>query len=83
MLEYLSANRSTVIDRLGKLRGSQLWGSQINITIFPNLQFLPGLNWLRVYHPKGPRRIEQWSWAMVENDMPESVKQMILDNQCL
>nr|WP_240511585.1 aromatic ring-hydroxylating dioxygenase subunit alpha [Novosphingobium panipatense] len=83
MLDYLEANRPTAIERLGKTRGEQLWGSQINITIFPNLQFLPGLNWFRVYHPKGPGQIEQWTWAMVENDMPEEIKATILDNQCL
>lgn len=83
MLDYLEANRPTVIERLGRLRGEQLWGSQINITIFPNLQFLPGLNWFRVYHPKGPGRIQQWTWAMVENDMPDEMKSAILDNQCL
>ncbi|WP_225010974.1 aromatic ring-hydroxylating oxygenase subunit alpha [Novosphingobium percolationis] len=83
MLDYLEANRPVAIERLGKTRGEQLWGSQINITIFPNLQFLPGLNWFRVYHPKGPGQIEQWTWAMVENDMPEQVKATILDNQCL
>lgn len=83
MLDYLAANRPTAIERLGKTRGEQLWGSQINITIFPNLQFLPGLNWFRVYHPKGPGQIEQWTWAMVENDMPEEIKATILDNQCL
>ena len=83
MLDYLDANRPTAIERLGKTRGEQLWGSQINITIFPNLQFLPGLNWFRVYHPKGSGQIEQWTWAMVENDMPEQVKATILDNQCL
>ena len=51
--------------------------------MFPNLQILPGLNWLRVYHPKGPAKVEQWTWAMVEKDMPDEVKTMILDNQCL
>jgi 3-phenylpropionate/trans-cinnamate dioxygenase alpha subunit len=83
MLDYLEANRATVIERLGRLRGEKLWGSQINITIFPNLQLLPGLNWLRTYHPKGPGRIEQWTWATVERAMPESVQAAILDNQCL
>lgn len=83
MLAYLEDNRSTVIDRLGEVRGKQLWGAQMNITIFPNLQLLPGLNWLRVYHPKGPGRIEQWTWAMVENDMTDEMQSAILDNQCL
>jgi 3-phenylpropionate/trans-cinnamate dioxygenase alpha subunit len=82
-LDYLSANRQQVIERLGRLRAEQLWGSQINITIFPNLQILQGLNWLRVYHPKGPGRIEQWTWAFMEDAMPEALKSGILDNQCL
>jgi 3-phenylpropionate/trans-cinnamate dioxygenase alpha subunit len=65
------------------VRGERFWGSQLNFTIFPNLQFLPGLNWVRVYHPKGPGRIEQWTWAMAEAAMPDSIKQRILDNQLL
>ena len=80
-LDYLEANRKTVVERLGDLRGNKLWGAQINFTIYPNLQFLPGLNWLRVYHPKGPGRYEQWTWAMAEKEMPDSLKQQILDNQ--
>jgi 3-phenylpropionate/trans-cinnamate dioxygenase alpha subunit len=83
ILDYLEANRPSVIERLGPVRGKMLWGSQLNFTIFPNLQFLPGLNWFRVYHPKGPGRFEQWTWAMGEQAMPDSVKQQILDNQLL
>ena len=82
-LDYLEANRETVVKRLGKLRGEKLWGAQLNFTIFPNLQFLPGLNWLRVYHPKGPGMMEQWTWSMIEKDMPGELQQKILDNQFL
>ncbi|MEC9341091.1 MAG: aromatic ring-hydroxylating dioxygenase subunit alpha [Pseudomonadota bacterium] len=80
MLDYLDANRDQVIRRLGDTRGRQLWGSQLNLTVFPNLQFLPGLNWFRVYHPKGPGKIEMWTWAMVEKEMPDEIKRQILDN---
>ncbi len=80
-LDYLNANRSVAVERLGELRGNKLWGAQINFTIYPNLQFLPGLNWFRVYHPKGPGRYEQWTWAMAEKDMPQVLKDQILDNQ--
>jgi ethylbenzene dioxygenase subunit alpha len=83
ILRYLEQNRPAVVERLGRVRGAQLWGSQLNFTIFPNLQFLPGLNWFRVYHPKGPGRIEQWTWTMVEQAMPDAVQQRILDNQLL
>jgi ethylbenzene dioxygenase subunit alpha len=79
---YLDANRERVIARLGELRGKQFWGSQLNLTIFPNVQLLPGLNWFRVYHPKGPGKMEMWTWAMVDREMPEDLKQMILDNVC-
>lgn len=81
-INYLNANRQTAIDRLGKLRGNKFWGSQLNMTVFPNLQMLPGLNWFRVYHPKGPGKMEMWTWAMVDKNMPTALKQMILDNVC-
>ncbi len=81
-ISYLDTNRHTAIDRLGEFRGRNLWGANQNITIFPNLQILPGLNWLRVYHPRGPGKIEMWTWAMVEKEMPDDLKQMILDNVC-
>ncbi len=81
-VDYLDANRETVISRLGELRGKQFWGSQINFTVFPNVQMLPGLNWFRVYHPKGPGKMEMWTWAMVDKEMPDNLKQMILDNVC-
>jgi len=80
-LNYLAANRATAVERLGELRGNKLWGAQINFTIYPNLHILPGLNWFRVYHPKGPGRYEQWTWAMAEKEMPDTLKQQILDNQ--
>ncbi|MGB1703122.1 MAG: aromatic ring-hydroxylating oxygenase subunit alpha, partial [Cycloclasticus sp.] len=49
--DYLDQNRATAVERLGEIRGEKMWGSQINFTVFPNLQFLPGLNWFRIYHP--------------------------------
>lgn len=79
---YLDANRETAASRLGETRGKQFWGSQLNLTVFPNLQLLPGLNWFRIYHPKGPGKMEMWTWAMVEKRMPNDLKQMILDNVC-
>jgi 3-phenylpropionate/trans-cinnamate dioxygenase alpha subunit len=82
-LKYLEENRAKVVARLGSFRGEKLWGSQINFTVFPNLQFLPGLNWFRVYHPKGPGKIEMWTWAIVEKAMPDELKQQILDNVLL
>jgi ethylbenzene dioxygenase subunit alpha len=81
-VSYLEANRDTVVSRLGDTRGKQFWGSQINMTIFPNVQMLPGLNWFRVYHPKGPGKMEMWTWAMVDKEMSDELKQTVLDNVC-
>lgn len=82
-LAYLEEHRARVVERLGSFRGERLWGSNVNFTIFPNLQFLTGLNWLRLYQPRGPGRIEQWTWAVVEQAMPDALKQQILENQTL
>nr|AYA78735.1 aromatic-ring-hydroxylating oxygenase alpha subunit [uncultured bacterium] len=79
-MEYLAEHRAEVCKRLGEFRGKHLWGSQINLTVFPNLQLLPGLNWLRIYQPKGPGKLEMWTWAMVDKQMPDSLKRAILDN---
>ena len=43
---------------------------------------LPGLNWFRVYHPKGPGKMEMWTWAMVDKEMSDELKQTVLDNVC-
>ncbi|MFT6989586.1 MAG: 3-phenylpropionate/trans-cinnamate dioxygenase alpha subunit [Paraglaciecola sp.] len=78
--DYLDKNRATAVERLGEFRGEKMWGSQINFTVFPNLQFLPGLNWFRIYHPKGPGKFEMWTWAMVDKEMSDELKGVILDN---
>ncbi|MGB1649122.1 MAG: SRPBCC family protein, partial [Cycloclasticus sp.] len=78
--DYLDQNRATAVERLGEIRGEKMWGSQINFTVFPNLQFLPGLNWFRIYHPKGPGKFEMWTWAMVDKRMSDDLKEMILNN---
>lgn len=55
-------------------------------TVFPNLSFLiqpfsltpkqPGLKFctMRLWHPRGPGRIEMFSWCLVPKDAPQSRK---------
>jgi phenylpropionate dioxygenase-like ring-hydroxylating dioxygenase large terminal subunit len=46
-------------------------------TVFPNFSLLSFLGFLsvRVWHPRGPTRLDAWSWALVERDAaPEVVK---------
>lgn len=47
-------------------------------TIFPNFLILPGLNAVRLVHPKGPNEIEVWSYCHVDKSAPPSVKADLL-----
>lgn len=60
-------------ERLGPVRGEQMYSQ--HMTVFPNFSFLPSVNTVRVWHPKGPNEIEVWAWNLVEADAPEEVKE--------
>ncbi len=59
--------------RLGEVRASKMNAQHMGV--FPNLGFLPGVNTLRVWHPKGPNKIEAWAMVVVEKDAPDEVKE--------
>jgi phenylpropionate dioxygenase-like ring-hydroxylating dioxygenase large terminal subunit len=42
-------------------------------TIFPNFSLI-GTPSIRVWHPRGPDKIEVWSWCFVNKDAPKEVK---------
>ncbi len=70
--EYLMASRPRVAERLGATRTHAVNGA--HMTIFPTCSFLPGINTLRVWHPRGPNEIEVWALAVVDADAPQAVK---------
>ncbi len=80
VLEYVEQNRPDVVNRLGEVRGKKLYGSETHIGIFPNLQVIQGLNFLRVVHPRGPGAFEVWTFAMVDKNMPTDAKEVIEKN---
>jgi 3-phenylpropionate/trans-cinnamate dioxygenase alpha subunit len=43
-------------------------------TVFPSFSYLPVNGSIRVWHPKGPNKIEVWAWILVDKSMPEEVK---------
>lgn len=61
-------------DRLGDAR---VEGPLTNghATVFPNFSYLPVNGSVRVWHPKGPDRMEVWSWTIVDRSWPEEVKE--------
>lgn len=46
-------------------------------TIFPNLSFMDTARFrtLRIWHPRGPGRIEIFSWCLVDAAMPDELKE--------
>lgn len=65
--------RDSGVARLGQTRGEDMHAQ--HMTIFPNFSFLPTVNTVRVWHPKGPNEIEVWAWNLVDADASDEVKE--------
>lgn len=65
---------SALRDRLGDARveGPMTTG---HATVFPNFSYLPINGSIRVWHPKGPDRMEVWAWTLLDRSMPEHVRE--------
>jgi len=64
---------ASAVERLGEARGRRMHAQ--HMTVFPNFSFLPSVNTVRVWHPKGPNEIEVWAWSLVEADASDEVKE--------
>lgn len=71
--KYLYGIQPAVAQRLGEFR-SKMIGSISSVSIFPNLSFLPGQNTFRVWHPRGPGKIELHTWTIVNRSAPQEIK---------
>jgi hypothetical protein len=58
---------------VGKARAEGFRAAHFNI--FPTFSFLPGLQTMRVWQPKGPDKMEVWAWIAVPKDAPAEVKE--------
>jgi phenylpropionate dioxygenase-like ring-hydroxylating dioxygenase large terminal subunit len=79
-LQYLWGKRDEVVKRLGEERAQLLLALlSTDGNVFPNLSWLhlPSYHTFRVWHPRGPHKMEVWSWCFVEKDMPEELKETI------
>ena len=61
--------------RLGRVRARMM--APVHGTVFPTLSFLFGTRTLRVWHPKGPDKMEVWAWCLVERAAPPEVRDAI------
>ena len=72
--KYLYGIQPSVAERLGEIR-SKMIGSISSASIFPNVSFLPGQNTFRVWHPRGPGKIELHTWTIVNRSAPQDIKE--------
>jgi nitrite reductase/ring-hydroxylating ferredoxin subunit len=70
--DYFRATLPEVERRLGRTRARAVM--PVHGTVFPSFSFLGGTRTIRVWHPRGPEKIECWSWCLVDRDAPAEVK---------
>ena len=75
--EYLRDVQAQAAARVGDLR-SRMKG--LTYGVYPNLSFLWSNTSFKVSHPRGPGKVEYWSWAAVPADAPDSVKKILRTN---
>ena len=44
-------------------------------TVFPNFSYLPVNGSIRIWHPKGPDKMEVWAWTVLDKSWPEEVRE--------
>ena len=75
ILDYEEEIRPEVEKRLGSRCGVI---NPIVGTVFPNFSFLRATSrTFRVWHPRGPDKIEIWSWVYVDKAAPSHVKEAL------
>lgn len=72
--EYFRETYAEAEARLGKVRALRLAGHN---TMFPTLSWLNGTQTLRVWHPRGPNRIEVWVFCIADKAAPAAVKEAL------
>lgn len=78
--EFYQSIEAETERRLGRVRARMM--APVHATVFPTFSFLFGTRTVRVWHPKGPEKIEVWAWVLVEKDAPPETKDAIR-LQCL
>ena len=75
LADYMREHAAEIDSRLGAARARKVAPSAG--TVFPNFS----LHWLtrtiRVWHPRGPDKMEIWSWAIVDKAAPPKIKDVM------
>jgi len=75
--QYLLEVQAQAAERVGPLRARM---KGLTYGVYPNLSFLWSNTSFKVSHPRGPGKVEYWSWAAVPADAPDHVKQVLRTN---
>ena len=75
--EYLFEIQAKAAERVGDIR-SRMKG--LTYGVYPNLSFLWSNTAFKVSHPRGPNKVEYWSWAVVPADAPDAIKKILRTN---
>jgi phenylpropionate dioxygenase-like ring-hydroxylating dioxygenase large terminal subunit len=74
---YLREIQAKAAERVGDVRARM---KGLTYGIYPNLSFLWSNTSFKVSHPRGPGKVEYWSWAVVPADAPEEFKRILRTN---
>jgi hypothetical protein len=74
---YLRDVQARAGERVGPLRARM---KGLTYGIYPNLSFLWSNTSFKVSHPRGPGKVEYWSWAVVPADAPDHIKRILRTN---
>jgi phenylpropionate dioxygenase-like ring-hydroxylating dioxygenase large terminal subunit len=75
--EYLREIQSHASERVGDIRARM---KGLTYGIYPKLSFLWSNTSFKVSHPRGPGKVEYWSWSVVPADAPDSIKRVLRTN---
>lgn len=75
--EYLRELHARARERVGPLRARM---KGLTYGVFPNLSFLWSNTAFKVSHPRGPGKVEYWSWSVVPKDAPPAIKKILRSN---
>ena len=75
--EYLRELHCHAKERVGDIRARM---KGLTYGIYPNLSFLWSNTSFKVSHPRGPGKVEYWSWAVVPADAPQHLKRILRSN---
>jgi phenylpropionate dioxygenase-like ring-hydroxylating dioxygenase large terminal subunit len=75
--QYLREIQTQAEERVGPLRARM---KGLTYGVYPNLSFLWSNASFKVSHPRGPGKVEYWSWSVVPADAPDHLKKLMRTN---